>query len=79
MPQQQLIYLLIDLPISKGMEISKWVDEHDAELDKQIQALTKERDGLREALKEIDQLCDNQNASHEQIWRTVFKVLNPKV
>jgi len=46
------------------------------ELVEEIETLEKENEALKQALHDIYNLCDNDNPSHEHIWRVVDEALH---
>jgi len=46
--------------------------------DRYITKLEAEVKALREALTEIERVCDNNNPTHADIWRRAYQELNKK-
>lgn len=76
-----LKHKLKDLVMSEfAYDLSKYEDEGEAKVNNIIENLVKlfslyivsQRSELLEALKGIERECDNQNPTHENIWRIAY-------
>ena len=59
--------------------LKSMMDEHTLSLSQQIEELREKNKRLREGLISIERICDNQNPSHESIWRIAYSLIGEEL